>query len=198
MIINPYRFGGGGGGGGASSITFNPADKGANTGTSELDKRVTKTTGNAWESIRNTLSKSSGKWQVDLEVVDQGGGTQGVMIGICKASVSMSGLLAVDANGFGYYGDGTKYTSSAPTVYGSAYGTGNTVTVYWDADNGKLYFGRENVVQGGGDPVAGTGAAFTGLSGSFYVAASVYVGGASSVRCITRTSTLLTGFSDWA
>lgn len=187
----------GGGGGGGTSVTWNPADKGTNIALSESDKLASKINSGAWETVRALTAKSSGKWQADFEVVHEGS-AQGVMIGICKSSVAVSNYLAIDANGFAYYGDGSKYTSNAGAAYGNTFTTGDIITIYWDADAGKLYFGKNNVVQNSGDPAAGTGAAFTGLSGSFYPACSVfYNGGPSSVRCKDRTSTLATGFLDW-
>jgi hypothetical protein len=74
--------------------------------------------------------------------------------------------VATSAQIFTYCMDGTKRTAGSPTAYGAAFTTADKVICYVDAtdgDNVKVWFEKNGAIQGGGDPVAGTSPAFSGI-----------------------------------
>ncbi len=54
------------------------------------------------------------------------------------------------------------------TAYGSAFGSGDVMMCAIDVDAGKIWWGKNGTWFGGGDPAAGTNAAFTNLAGGTY------------------------------
>jgi hypothetical protein len=89
------------------------------------------------------------------------------MFGLYKASLTGNlTYLGVDANGWGYYFDGEKWTNSTGSAYGSSYTTNDVIGVAFDADAGSLYFYKNGAVQNSGT------AAFTGLTSGPYVFAT--------------------------
>jgi hypothetical protein len=68
------------------------------------------------------------------------------------------------SNGNKYQGDGTNW-SNTTSAYGDAYEPNDVIGVALDLDNGKIWFSKNGTWQASGDPVAGTNAAFTGVSG---------------------------------
>ena len=57
--------------------------------------------------------------------------------------------------------------------------------------NGKVYFSKNGTWQNSGDPVAGTGYAFSGLSGAMFIA----VGTGSGTNAVTLLNTGATPFA---
>jgi hypothetical protein len=64
--------------------------------------------------------------------------------------------------------NGYKSNNSSDTAYGSSYTTGDIIGIALDLDNNKLFFSKNGTWQNSGDPVAGTGQAFTVTSGETY------------------------------
>jgi len=61
-----------------------------------------------------------------------------------------------------------KFNNGSLTSYGSgSSANGDVLMCAYDLDNGKIYFGKNGTWYGSGDPVAGTNAAFTGISGTY-------------------------------
>lgn len=124
-----------------------------------------------------TFGMSSGKWY--WEATFASGGNP--LPGICTEAVAVTAYFWQGATGWAYYNDGTKYTNNGGTSYGNTYTTGDIIGFAFDADNGKLYFSKNGTWQASGDPVAGTNAAFTGLTaGPYFPCASDGSGGASA------------------
>jgi len=120
----------------------------------------------SWYAALATIAMPTGKWYWEA-LVDVYGGA-GVMVGIAP---SVAALIyasyfpggATDG-GKGYYsGDGSLYSNNSGSAYGSSYGAADVIGVAFDADNGKVWFAKNGTWQNSGDPVAGTGAAATGL-----------------------------------
>jgi hypothetical protein len=72
-----------------------------------------------------------------------------------------------------YSANGNKLANGVDTAYGATWTTNDVIGVALDLDNGKLWFSKNGTYQASGDPVAGTNAAFTGLSGSFLPVATL-------------------------
>lgn len=102
------------------------------------------------------------------------------------------------ADSYGVRGyDGLKMHTNVGVAYGSAFFSGDTIGVL--LKNGKLYFRFRGTWVG--DPVAETGAAFTGLTGTYYPSGSgtyptdAFTGRFSELDLI---GTLPTGSKAWA
>ena len=138
--------------------TLNPLKNQGNTlGNGNLD--ITATTTSATTIVLATIGISSGKWyweyvQTSMTVISNGS-----MIGIAKDNVSLATYLGYDANGWGYYGDGTKYNNNSGTAYGASYSDNDVIGVAFDADAGTLVFYKNNTSQG---------TAFSGLTSGPY------------------------------
>lgn len=115
------------------------------------------------------------------------------------------------SSGYGYYqANGSTYVGDVPSAYGSSYTGGDVVSVAIDTAAGKIWFAKNGTYPGGGDPAAGTGAAYSSLSGStaYHIAGSIRKGSAlisptfGGVQTIRLASAALSysppsGFSPW-
>lgn len=115
------------------------------------------TTNSATYRIYGTFGMTSGKWYWECYIGNVG---SGVVLGISSNS-SQPGNS--DDGRKGYYSvDGKFYNDNV--AYGDTYTTGSLIGIAYDADSGKLYFSKNGVWQNGGDPVAGTNPAVSGLT----------------------------------
>ncbi len=116
--------------------------------------------GNSYKAA--TIGMSSGKFYCEffIDVV-----STAAMPGLVNdvAAVGYPGNNGA-GNGYGYYYDGTKYTSGSASAYGSSFTTGDIIGIAYDASSGKLWFSKNGVWQASGDPANGLNPAFSGLS----------------------------------
>lgn len=150
--------------------TWNPSDKHADITLSIGDLTATQTAVNTWRSVRSTLSVSSGKyyWEITADST-----TGDMLVGVGTSSFSLANYCGSDANSYGWYAAGTKYNNAGTTSYTPTYNIDGTIIgVALDLDNGKIWWAKNGTWTG--DPVAGTGEAFSGLSGIFFAGVSVY------------------------
>jgi hypothetical protein len=141
--------------------TLNPLANGSNVTLSNgnLDYSCASGTNTVATS---SIAMSSGKWYCEFTAT-----SANHMFGLYKASVTGNiDYLGVNANGWGYYWTGQKYTNSTGSAYGSSYTTSDVIGVAFDADAGSLYFYKNGAVQNSGT------AAFTGLTSGPYVFAT--------------------------
>ena len=124
-----------------------------------------------------TIAVSSGKWY--WEVTPTAISSGGCMVAVTSSAYEYkTANLASGDDGYGYYTTGNKYNPSTATSYGNTFTTNDVIGVALDMDNGKIYFSKNGTFQNSGDPVAGTNAAFTSISGTY--SPSVSNGGATS------------------
>ena len=130
-----------------------------------------KVTGSAaYRSTPSTIGMSEGKWYVeyffDTWVNDS---HVGVMNDISPATTGT--WAGSTPNGFAWAGsDGDLWTggSTYNSSFDVSFGTGDTCQIAFDADNGRMYFGKNGVWLKGANPSAGTGANWTGLTNGPY------------------------------
>jgi hypothetical protein len=123
-----------------------------------------------------SIQMSSGKWYCEMTAgADVASLSPGIIVGTANAAANR--YLGQDSFTYGYDPDGRKVNSGTYTAYGNTWTAGDIIGIILDADNGKLYFSKNGTVQNSGDPVAGTNAAFTGLTGPYRFAASLENGG---------------------
>ena len=133
--------------------------------------KVTGTSG--WKGSTGTIGMSSGSWYWEYgEVV-----SNEHIIGIVKASVENPASTVSTTDAYGYGSEtGGKYdpVGGSNQSYGSAWTTGDTIGVAFDADQGNLYFYKNGTIQNSGNP------AFTGLTDGPYVPSVVQNGSSRS------------------
>jgi hypothetical protein len=114
-----------------------------------------------------TMAVSSGKWYWEVEATN----LQYLHVGIIDTQhipTAQGGNTQFDLTagilGYGYnYGNGSKIKSNTSVAYGNSFTTGDVIGVALDLDNGKIWWSKNGTWQAGGDPVAGTNAAYTDL-----------------------------------
>ena len=127
-------------------------------------------TGGDQRKTLGTMFPTSGKWYWEVKFVS---GTSGGEIGISQIDVISQfdmgdGRGDRTGKGLGYrFWDGRTYYLDSLAAYGDALTAGDTGSVAWDVDNGKVYFAKNGTWQNSGDPTSGatgTGAFGTTLS----------------------------------
>ena len=157
-------------------VTWNPADKDAGVILSNGNLTATRSGADSLKSVRATYGiphTESGYFEVYFAIGNPGSWFQ--LVGVATSSASLASFVGNDANGWGYYQDtGGKYTNNVLTAYGNDWKGGFHIGIAFK--NGSVWFARNNTWQNSGDPVAGTGAAFTGITGTIYPMLSLYKG----------------------
>lgn len=167
--------------------TWNPADKWANITLSGGNLTAT-TTAAAWDAVRTTISKSSGKWYFEMSITANNLG----ICGIGKSTATLASYLGSDANWYGYYSTWQK-SNSGLSAYWATYTTSDVIGVAMDMDAGQITFYKNNVSQG---------VAFTGITGSLFGMCSVINSGGTNSITANFWATALTysppaGFNAW-
>jgi hypothetical protein len=138
--------------------------------------------------VRATRGVSSGKWYWEFHPIT--GSFSADYLGVAGST-----YVAGDANNLGFRADeyalrasnGFRVNNNSETSYGNSFSQGNLIMVALDLDNGAIWFGEngtwhasasESEIEAG----TTTNAAFTGLSGTFYPAASVAAQSTKRVR----------------
>ena len=81
------------------------------------------------------------------------------MLGISNANAVLNNYVGQDANGWGYYSDGTKFNNATGSAYGASFTTNDVIGVALDMDAGTLVFYKNNTSQG---------TAFSSLTGTMF------------------------------
>ncbi|MFK2904584.1 hypothetical protein ISP17_11460 [Dyella ginsengisoli] len=190
---------------GPTAVTWNPSDKGPDIVLSSGNLAAAPSGSyTTHEAVRATLSRSTGKWCIEFECTATGASNYTV-VGLANSSMALGpssmAFPGSDANGWGYYElDGSKYHNGTSAAYGASYGIGDVITAYWDADAGLLWYAKNGAVQAGGDPAAGTGAAFSGVTGTLFPALNIFASNGGSFSLRPGSSTIaypIAGFGAW-
>jgi hypothetical protein len=123
-----------------------------------------------------SIQMSSGMWYCEMTAgADVLNLSPGIITGTTNAGANR--YLGQDSFTYGYDISGQKVNNGTYSAYGLSWTSGDVIGIILDADNGKLYFSKNGTVQNSGDPVAGTGFAFSGLTGPYRFAVQVENGG---------------------
>lgn len=157
---------------GNTYTTWNSTDKAINITLSNGDLTATESVGGSSESFRSVLGVNSGKWYWEI-TINTGVGYDSIVIGIANYSASLTTYIGVDVNGYSYGGYGETYHAGVIGGF-NQYGTGDIISVALDMDTGKIWWAKNGSWEKTGDPGAGTGEQYSGISDTFYAAASLY------------------------
>jgi len=157
---------------------FNPLNK-STVGTAtasggNLNIFLDRSSDNPWMQTTFALP-TSGKWY--FEFVQTAADTTSVawtQIGVMDITTpQQTSVTSVTGQRAYRMGNGFKVTGTTSASYGNAFALNDILGVAIDMDSGKMWFAKNNTWQVSGDPVAGTNATFTDLSGTTW---SVYAG----------------------
>lgn len=188
-------------GGPTGPVTWNPADKTVAVVLSSGNLVAGKISNPAaFDAVRATAgidAAGSGYFEIDVSATTAP--NSDLISGLELLSANINSYPGSDTFGWGYYHrSGQILHSAGGTAYGGAVVATNVLGVAFKA--GKAWFAINNVYQGGGDPVAGTGEALTGLSGTLYPAVSIFAV-ADVIRGRFKASDFIyappTGFNPW-
>lgn len=127
-------------------------------------------------NVYSTISQDAGKHYFEVRF-DSG---SDLVVGFSR-SRSLSSYVGNVANSWSWWSGaggeysppaGELYLAGAHSPYGQGARAGHVVGVAIDIDAGRVWFSRNGVWQGG-DPVAGTGPAMTGITGTLWAAFTV-------------------------
>jgi hypothetical protein len=155
---------------------MNPLDLSGTAATFQRANLQVTRSGASLAQAYSSIWPSSGKWYCEMTAgADVANLSPGIITGSVNAGANR--YLGQDAFTYAYDPGGQKVNNGSYTAYGNSWTAGDVIGIIIDADNGKLYFSKNGTVQNSGDPVAGTNAAFTSLTGPFRVAVHVENGG---------------------
>jgi hypothetical protein len=135
--------------------------------------------GSSFDAIRSTIAMSSGKWYAEF-VINTESAASRIVAGLLAVTDSNDGTLGDTSKGYSIFESGSdvrKYNNGTSSVLQSSASLDPTDVqmIAFNADTGKLWFGKNGTWFASGDPVAGTNEAFSGLtSGPYAFAASAY------------------------
>ncbi len=143
-----------------SYATYNPSDKDANIVLENGDLTAYSNSATAWDGVKATQVLATGKWYWEYLA---GVGTERI-VGSADAGQALD-YPGSGANGYGYRINGAKYNGGSQTGgYGDTWTDTDVIGVALDMINGKIFFSKNDVWQNSGDPVAGTGFAYDGIT----------------------------------
>lgn len=175
-------------------VTFDAARKGSAIVLSSGNRVATINTAATWNCAMCLNGKSSGKWYAEF-VVNKNV-SNACAVGIGNASTNLGDFMGRTADGYCYYENGSVYNNNTGTAYGPSFPSGTIIGIAWDADNRKVWFSKAGVFTG--NPVAGTGAAYTGIpAGAYYCGVTIYGNNSDNGNAVSSTYAPPSGFSQW-
>jgi len=140
--------------------SWNPKDKN-DIITLSNDNLTAQSTDTPWRSARACLSRSSGKYYWEVKVDSLGY----AVVGVGTSQVALDGRCGDDVYGWGWQSNG-YWGHNGWSSFPLTFGTNDIVQVALNLDTGKLWVGKNGTWDG--DPVAGTGELFSGISGDIF------------------------------
>ena len=148
-----------GGNGRGNYAVLNPLQKGSVITVSAGNLQFASSSGNSY--CPSTIGATTGKWYCEVFMTSV---STAAIVGIVNENASLATYPGGNANGYGYFRDGQKYTNGVGSAYGNSYTDNDIIGIALDLDNGRVWFSKNGTWQASGDPAAGTNAAFTGIS----------------------------------
>jgi SPRY domain len=127
---------------------------------------------NGITTCAGTRQVSDGKWYWEIDIV-AGGPLDSV--GVVNGDwVPAKAQIGYDAFGWGYLSSGNSDHANSNSSFGASWTTGDIIGVALDATNGNVWFSKNGVWQGSGDPAGDSNPAFTGITGLLSLAGEHY------------------------
>jgi hypothetical protein len=110
-----------------------------------------------WGTFVPTLGADAGKWYIEGKVAAGADISLGV-VSMADAGInaSTSWYIGQHTTDTGYQNSGDYYVGGSSTSGWSTYTSGDIMGMALDLDNRKIYFHKNGVYEGSGDPAAGT------------------------------------------
>jgi hypothetical protein len=166
LVDVPTPFGTDTGAGGevrGNYAVLNPLSIVANASLSNGNLDATNTSGSIYRTFVSTIAIPSGSWYCEFTAVANTG-SDNMFVGICPSSAALSSTyIGSSATSYAYSSNGTKYNNASATSYGASFTDGAVIGVAFNGST--LTFYKNGVSQG---------SAFTGLSGDFVFALSLW------------------------
>lgn len=143
------------------ATTWNPADKHADITLANGNLRITSASA-TYRAVRATQSATAGKWYYEHTITAKGGGNP--VTGIGRAAAPLSNYVGATTDSWGYSAGGDCWYNAISQAVYATYGAGSIIGVALDMGAGKIWFAKNGVWNG--DPVAGTGQAFSSVTGT--------------------------------
>ena len=146
----------------ANYCVMNPLNKLSAATTSNGNLNV-QTSGSSGATINGTFGVSSGKWYWETIL---NAATDATIFGIDEIT-ELPSYPGVSSTSYSYYPvSALKINNAVQTSYGVTATTNDVIGCALDMDNGKIWWSKNGTWMASGDPVAGTNAAFTGITGT--------------------------------
>lgn len=133
-------------------------------------ERILNDSGN---SVEVNYGFTSGKLYWEF-LVGAHGASELFILGASESGTSIGQYPGATATSYGYRSDGLKARNGSAAAYGDSYTTGDIVGVALDLNDNKIWFSKNGVWQDSGDPVAGTGEAYSSVAGNMTARACCY------------------------
>ena len=166
--------------------TWNPLIFYNNRTTTNGNTTFTNTATN-WTSGFSTLSASQSKWYVEIKPIAGSYNYFGIINSddIYQAGAlndSLGGASIGQPAAIYQSNSGNKNINTVNTSFGATFTSGDIIGMAVDLDNLKIYWSKDNVWQGGGDPTAGTGGITITGDTNYAVAIGCYAGSATQAN----------------
>ena len=196
-----------------TSNTWDTVNAGAGQYTfSNGDLTVVHSPDSFFHTIRTLGSVSSGKYYTEFTVDTDDRFT---IFGVITIDASSTAWPGKDLEGYGYYGSvGQKIRNNSQVDYGDIWAGGDIIAMALDLDNGAIWFSKNGTWQTNDGAAPGIvsadiaaynstaidGAAYTGITGTYFVGASIFSepnGFTSNFGATDFSATPPTGFIGW-
>lgn len=161
-----------------SYSTWNGSDKGDYIVLSNDDLTAEFTpASNQFNSVRSNISVSTGKvyFEIYINSSDTGDTPSSMAVGVCTSSPAMDGNFTDELYGWGYYSyNGDKVNYGNYDNFGDTFQTADVIGIAIDVDSGHLWFSKNGVWQGSGNPVTDANPTYTGVTGDIFAAAAMF------------------------
>ena len=164
----------------ANFATLNPLSNNYALTLAEANLKATFTGANS-STVEATHGMSSGKWYSEYIISSVTGQYPIVGITINKMHGNPD-YLGDAADEYSYNCTGNKINNNVSTSVGTTFTTNDVMMVAFDADNGKIWWGKNGTWIASGDPAAGTNAQFTSIPSNTWFFAACGFNSASSVQ----------------
>jgi hypothetical protein len=177
LVDSPTSYGTDTGAGGTvrgNYCTLYPLWKGANITMSNGNLDATMSAASD-ASFMSTITMTSGKWY--WEVLLNSVSTDYPYIGVATPDFNYQAVggncIRSSATGFFKASNANKWNLSS-SAYGSSFANGDIMMIAYDADNAKIYFGKNGTWEASSDPATGANPAFTSVNAPVTPAGFVY------------------------